>query len=250
MSIRSTQPSDCSHLPCRNHWQQITASNESTIKSLSHGYKFVGAITLSKQHPEHPSFNNNGNNRDQFVAGGKSKKTNHTVLKSDDIYLKLLVKLYCFLVWKTGSKEIAKARIEKPIGECLTFDQLALRARLGQNMVLLRGPKNSREVVKHFSPAPGVPHNHTKPYVRSKGWKFEKARGKRNNKELGLKMLFLESIFALEFKPTPNSGEERRRPKIQTLYRTAAQNLYHHRLQTEQLFSRHTEDSSGGGMMG
>ncbi|KAM2075472.1 hypothetical protein ACFX1T_038359 [Malus domestica] len=151
---------------------------------------------------------------------------------------------------ETGSKEIAKARIEKPRGECLTFDQLALRARLGQNMVLLRGPKNSREVVKHFSPTPGVPHNHTKPYVRSKGWKFEKARGKRNNKELGLKMLFLESIFALEFKPTPNSGEERRRPKIQTLYRTAAQNLYHHRLQTEQLFSRHTEDSSGGGMMG
>ncbi|KAM1268508.1 hypothetical protein ACFX13_000858 [Malus domestica] len=68
-------------------------------------------------------------------------------------------------------------------------------------MVLLKGPKNSREAMKHFGPAPSVPHNHTKPYVRSKGWKFEKARGKRNNKELGLKMLFLESIFALEFKP-------------------------------------------------
>ncbi|KAB5556198.1 hypothetical protein DKX38_007107 [Salix brachista] len=176
--------------------------------------------------------------------GGKSKKTKRTAPKSDDIYLKLLVKLYRFLVRRTGSKfnavilkrlfmskinkaplslsrlitfmkgkenktavlvgtvtddirvyevpalkvtalrftETARARIEKAGGECLTFDQLALRAPLGQNTVLLRGPKNSREAVKHFGPAPGVPHSHTKPYVRAKGRKFEKARGKRNSK--------------------------------------------------------------------
>ncbi|KAK1354214.1 hypothetical protein POM88_047470 [Heracleum sosnowskyi] len=48
--------------------------------------------------------------------------------------------------------------------------------------VLLRGPKNSREAVKHFGKAPGVPHSHSKPYVRSKGRKFEKARGKRNSR--------------------------------------------------------------------
>lgn len=48
--------------------------------------------------------------------------------------------------------------------------------------VLLRGPKNSREAVKHFGPAPGVPHSHTKPYVRSKGRKYERARGRRNSK--------------------------------------------------------------------
>ncbi|KAM1442684.1 hypothetical protein PS2_010313 [Malus domestica] len=179
-----------------------------------------------------------------LVAGGKSKKTKRTAPKSDDIYLKLLVKLYRFLVRRTGSKfnavilkrlfmskvnkaplslsrlikymqgkdskiavvvgtvtddirvyevpqlkvtalrftETARARIEKAGGECLAFDQLALRAPLGQNVVLLRGPKNSREAVKHFGPAPGVPHSHTKPYVRSKGRKFEKARGKRNSK--------------------------------------------------------------------
>ncbi|CAH9106934.1 unnamed protein product [Cuscuta europaea] len=76
----------------------------------------------------------------------------------------------------------ARARIEKAGGECLTFDQLALRAPLGQNTILLRGPKNSREAVKHFGPAPGVPHSHTKPYVRAKGRKFEKARGKRNSR--------------------------------------------------------------------
>lgn len=138
--------------------------------------------------------------------------------------------------------ETARARIEKAGGECLTFDQLALRAPLGQNTVrlqvpftfshsrtqplicksncvlgilsvhvhlrshlhvehyaqmlgfmlnlllillskvLLRGPKNSREAVKHFGPAPGVPHSHTKPYVRAKGRKFERARGKRNSR--------------------------------------------------------------------
>ncbi|XP_027165475.1 60S ribosomal protein L18-2-like [Coffea eugenioides] len=177
-------------------------------------------------------------------AGGKVKKTKRTAPKSHDIYLKLLVKLYRFLVRRTGSRfnavllkrlfmsktnkpplslsrlvkfmegkedkiavlvgtvtddtrvcevptlkvaalrftERARARIEKAGGECLTFDQLALRAPLGQNTVLLRGPKNAREAVKHFGPAPGVPHSHTKPYVRSAGRKFERARGRRNSR--------------------------------------------------------------------
>ncbi|GAA0166564.1 ribosomal protein [Lithospermum erythrorhizon] len=177
-------------------------------------------------------------------TGGKVKKTKRTAPKSNDIYLKLLVKLYRFLVRRTDIKfnavilkrlfmskvnkaplslsrlisymkekedktavlignvtddirvhevpclkvcalkftETARARIEKAGGECLTFDQLALKAPLGQNTVLLRGPKNSREAVKHFGPAPGVPDSHTKPYVRAKGRKFEKARGKRNSR--------------------------------------------------------------------
>ncbi|MFQ6667904.1 hypothetical protein Gotur_033758, partial [Gossypium turneri] len=206
-----------------------------------------------------------------LVAGGKSKKTKRTAPKSDDIYLKLLVKVPSLSrLILTGSKfnavilkrlfmsktnkpplslsrliqfmkgkedkiavvvgavtddirvyevpalkvtalrftETARARIEKAGGECLTFDQLALRAPLGQNtvhksstynfflvvydndyqvlgsnmQVLLRGPKNAREAVKHFGPAPGVPHSHTKPYVRAKGRKFERARGRRNSK--------------------------------------------------------------------
>ncbi|KAL8531002.1 hypothetical protein ACS0TY_007854 [Phlomoides rotata] len=180
-----------------------------------------------------------------LIAGGKNKKTKRTAPKSNDIYLKLLVKLYRFLVRRTGSRfnavvlkrlfmsrinrpplslsrlsklmqgkedkiavlvgsvtddiraqevvpamkvtalrftETARARIEKAGGECLTFDQLALRAPLGQNTVLLRGSRNAREAVKHFGPAPGVPHSHTKPYVRAKGRKFERARGKRNSR--------------------------------------------------------------------
>ncbi|EPS67068.1 hypothetical protein M569_07709, partial [Genlisea aurea] len=179
-----------------------------------------------------------------LVAGGKSKKTKRTAPKSNDIYLKLLVKLYRFLVRRTESKfngvvlkrlfmsrvnrpplrlsrliahmkgkedkiavlvgtitddnrihevpplkvtalrftETVRARIEKAGGECLTFDQLALRAPLGQNTVLLRGSRNAREAVRHFGPAPGVPHSSTKPYVRSKGRKFERARGRRNSR--------------------------------------------------------------------
>ncbi|CAL9782494.1 unnamed protein product [Musa acuminata subsp. burmannicoides] len=179
-----------------------------------------------------------------LVAGGRSKKARRTAPRSDDVYLKLLVKLYRFLVRRTGSKfnavilkrlfmskinrppislkrlitfmngkdnkiavivgtvtddkrvyevpalkvtalrftETARARILKAGGECLTFDQLALRAPLGQNTVLLRGPKNAREAVRHFGKAPGVPHSHTKPYIRSKGRKFERARGRRNSR--------------------------------------------------------------------
>lgn len=47
-----------------------------------------------------------------------------------------------------------RARIEAVGGECLTLDQLALRAPTGSNTVLLRGPKNSREAVKHFGFGP------------------------------------------------------------------------------------------------
>ncbi|KAI9927332.1 hypothetical protein AWENTII_006133 [Aspergillus wentii] len=73
----------------------------------------------------------------------------------------------------------ARARIEKAGGEALTLDQLALRAPTGANTLLLRGPKNAREAVKHFGFGP---HSHKKPYVRSKGRKFERARGRRRSK--------------------------------------------------------------------
>ncbi|CAM6067300.1 unnamed protein product [Sphagnum tenellum] len=177
-------------------------------------------------------------------AGGRNKKTKRTAPKSENVYLKLLVKLYRFLVRRTGSSfngvvlkrlfmsrtnrpplslsrlvrymagkedkiavivgtvtddtrlyevpalkvaalrftETARARILKAGGEVLTFDQLALRAPTGSNTILLRGPKNAREAVKHFGRAPGVPHSNTKPYTRAKGRKFEKARGRRNSR--------------------------------------------------------------------
>lgn len=73
----------------------------------------------------------------------------------------------------------ARARILAAGGECLTLDQLALRAPKGSNTVLLRGPKNAREAVKHFGMGP---HKNAKPYVRSKGRKFEQGRGRRKSR--------------------------------------------------------------------
>jgi len=79
----------------------------------------------------------------------------------------------------------ARAAIIKAGGECLTFDQLALKAPTGSNTVLLRGPTNAREAVRHFGHRSTVNSVHThcnvKPYVRAKGRKFEKARGRRRS---------------------------------------------------------------------
>jgi len=71
--------------------------------------------------------------------------------------------------------ETARARIVKAGGKCLTLDQLVMTAPTGTNTLLLRASKD-REAIKHFGPAPGVPGSHTKPYVRAKGRKFEKAK--------------------------------------------------------------------------
>merc|ERR1719382_125062 len=78
--------------------------------------------------------------------------------------------------------ETARARITKAGGECLTFDKLALRSPLGSGTVLLRGPTKARKVERHFGKAPGVPNSTTTPYVRAKGRKFEKARGRRKSR--------------------------------------------------------------------
>merc|ERR1719209_2828350 len=75
--------------------------------------------------------------------------------------------------------ESARVRVLKAGGEILTFDQLALRAPTGKNTLLIQGPRHAREACKHMGKAPGVPHSSTKPYVRSKGRKFERARGRR-----------------------------------------------------------------------
>mmetsp|Transcript_26095 Transcript_26095/g.36797 ORF Transcript_26095/g.36797 Transcript_26095/m.36797 type:complete len:193 (+) Transcript_26095:382-960(+) len=84
-----------------------------------------------------------------------------------------------------GFTENARKRIEAAGGECITFDQLALRAPKGTDTVLLRGPK-SRSALAHFGHSTSVtnPHTHdgVKPYVRSKGRKFERARGRRSSR--------------------------------------------------------------------
>jgi large subunit ribosomal protein L18e len=73
----------------------------------------------------------------------------------------------------------ARSRILKAGGEIITFDQLATRSPKGENTLLIQGPRKARLAQRHFGRAPGVPHSHTKPLVRSKGRKFERARGRR-----------------------------------------------------------------------
>jgi len=80
----------------------------------------------------------------------------------------------------------ARARIENNGGECITFDQLALRAPTGSGTVLLQGKRKNREVYSHFGHASSLEsihtHDHVKPYIRAKGRKFEKARGRRKSR--------------------------------------------------------------------
>uniref|UniRef100_A0A2K5F1H5 Large ribosomal subunit protein uL15/eL18 domain-containing protein n=1 Tax=Aotus nancymaae TaxID=37293 RepID=A0A2K5F1H5_AOTNA len=127
------------------------------------------------------------------IRHNEDRKVRPKEPKSQDIYLRLLVKLYRFLARRTNptfnqvvlkrlfmsrtnrpplslSRMIrkmtwARSRILKAGGKILTFNQLAL--------------DSPKEVYQHFGKAPGTPHSHTKPYVRSKGRKFERARGRR-----------------------------------------------------------------------
>ncbi|KAI3385736.1 hypothetical protein SNEBB_011237 [Seison nebaliae] len=78
-----------------------------------------------------------------------------------------------------GVSERARERIQKSGGEILTFDQLALKSPTGANTLLVRGKRTAREACRHFGRAPGAKNSDTKPFVRSKGRKFERARGRR-----------------------------------------------------------------------
>ena len=76
----------------------------------------------------------------------------------------------------------ARVRILKAGGEILTLDQLAQRSPKGENTVLIQGPRKARLAEKHFGKAPGVPGSHTRPLIKSKGRKFERARGRRKSR--------------------------------------------------------------------
>ncbi|KAJ0167947.1 eukaryotic ribosomal protein L18 [Colletotrichum tabaci] len=114
------------------------------------------------------------------IVGNLDKEDKRTVVivgtVTDDNRLLTVPKLTVAALRFTAT---ARARIIAAGGEAITLDQLALRAPTGSNTLLLRGPKNSREAVKHFGFGP---HKHKKPYVESKGRKFEKARGRRRSR--------------------------------------------------------------------
>ncbi|KAL6286357.1 hypothetical protein ACE6H2_010747 [Prunus campanulata] len=90
-----------------------------------------------------------------LVARGKNKKTERTAPKSDDIYLKLLVKLYRFLVQKTRSK------FNVVILKCLLMSEVN-KAPLSLSRLICYMQGKDKKIV---------------PIVRRK---FEKALGKRN----------------------------------------------------------------------
>eukprot|EP01102_Stenamoeba_stenopodia_P013310 TRINITY_DN42_c0_g1_i1.p1 TRINITY_DN42_c0_g1~~TRINITY_DN42_c0_g1_i1.p1 ORF type:complete len:186 (+),score=46.93 TRINITY_DN42_c0_g1_i1:109-666(+) len=177
------------------------------------------------------------------LAHHHKKKKTRTEPASQDVYLRLLVKLYRFLSRRTNAKfnkivlnrlqqsrtnrpplsisrlarylkgkqgktavlvgtvtddprllkvpkmsvvalrftSSARDRILKAGGECLTFDQLALKKPTGSNTILLRGRRTAREAVKHFG-APGAKGSTARPYIRSKGRNFERARGRRKSR--------------------------------------------------------------------
>merc|ERR1712137_1222962 len=176
------------------------------------------------------------------ISHKKDRKVHRTAPKSDDVYLRLLVKLYRFLARRTDTKfneivmkrlfmsksnrppmslarlarnmkkqgrenkiavvvgtitndlrlfkvpkmtvaalhvtEKARERILKAGGEVTTLDQLSLRAPTGANTLLLQGRRTARKAHRHFGAAE-KPGSHVKPLVRSKGRKFERARGRR-----------------------------------------------------------------------
>merc|ERR1719407_371246 len=98
-------------------------------------------------------------------AGGEDKIAVVVGSVTDDVRMYEVPKMTVCALRFTNT---ARARITKAGGECLTFDQLALKAPTGENTVLLRGCKSHRETAKHFG-APGIPQSHVKPYVRAKG---------------------------------------------------------------------------------
>jgi ribosomal protein L18E len=94
----------------------------------------------------------------RIVANTSEKSNNKTIVivgtVTDDNRLLTVPKLSVAALRFTAT---ARARILAAGGEVLTLDQLAQRAPTGSNTLLLRGPKNSREAVKHFGFGP---HKH------------------------------------------------------------------------------------------
>jgi len=116
----------------------------------------------------------------RFARGKESRIVVVVGTVTDDNRLDSLKSLKVCALRFTDS---ARARITKAGGECLTFDQLALRSPTGANTLLLRGPKiASRWKTNRHHGAAGVPNSRAAPYLSQKGRKFESARGKRHSR--------------------------------------------------------------------
>uniref|UniRef100_A0A8C9JG16 Ribosomal protein L18 n=1 Tax=Panthera tigris altaica TaxID=74533 RepID=A0A8C9JG16_PANTA len=122
------------------------------------------------------------------IRHNKDRKVRRKEPKSQDIYLRLLVKLYRFLARRTNStfnqvvlKRLFMSRTNRPpLSLSRLIRKMKLPGRENKTAVVvgtITDDVRVQEVPK--LKAPGTPHSHTKPYVRSKGRKFERARGRR-----------------------------------------------------------------------
>merc|ERR1712176_71661 len=137
------------------------------------------------------------------------RKVRRTEPKSQDIYLRLLVKLYRFLARRSEAKfnkiilrrlfmskinrpPLSIARLVRNMKKAGNADKVAVVVGTVTNdlrifevpkmtLCALRVTRKAREAVKHFGAA-GTPHSHTKPFTRGKGRKIEKARGRRQSR--------------------------------------------------------------------
>merc|ERR1711970_1337677 len=117
---------------------------------------------------------------DRFMKGKEGKMAVVVGTVTDDV--RMLEAPKGMKICALRVTESARARIVNNGGEIITFDQLAQLYPTGSGCVLLRGPRFARESVRHWAGhrggATGAAGN-AAPYVRSKGRKFEKARGRR-----------------------------------------------------------------------
>ncbi|RLV83778.1 60S ribosomal protein L18-B [Meyerozyma sp. JA9] len=132
------------------------------------------SLFLSKINRPPVSLNRVGRVLSQKGAADKTIVVVGTV--TDDIRLLDFPKATIAALRFTSS---ARAKIVKNGGEAITLDQLAMRAPKGQNTIIVRGPRNSREAVKHFGFGP---HSGKAPRIKSKELRAESARGRRRSK--------------------------------------------------------------------
>merc|ERR1712147_13930 len=167
---------DISHKKDRKAVRKGTKSNDLYLNMLVKLYRFLARRTDSKfnQVVLRRLFMSRRNRQplslsrlSQKQKEGKTAVVVGTVTNDVRLHQVPKMKLAALRVTESARKRILEAG-----GEILTLDQLAQQAPLGQNTVLLQGPRSQREAVRHFG-APGVPHSTAKPYVRSKGRKFE-----------------------------------------------------------------------------
>uniref|UniRef100_A0A2K5YT42 Large ribosomal subunit protein uL15/eL18 domain-containing protein n=1 Tax=Mandrillus leucophaeus TaxID=9568 RepID=A0A2K5YT42_MANLE len=100
--------------------------------------------------------------RNMKLPGRENKMAMVVGTITDDVRVQEVLKL-----------KVCALRILRAGGKILTFDQLTLDSPKGCGTVLLSGPGKGREVYRHFGKAPGTVH------IRSKGRKFERARGRQ-----------------------------------------------------------------------